>query len=181
METSDQGRCVRRGYVHVYTGNGKGKTTAALGLVLRAAGAGLRVFVAQFAKGSCSSELHALARLADRVTIRQFGLPRFIAGAPTRQDSALAAAGLGEVHAAVHGGEYDVVVLDEANIGTAMGLIDVDWLLDLIEARPEHLELVLTGRGADPRIVARADLVTDMCEVKHYFRQGIPARIGIEM
>jgi len=170
-----------RGYVHIYTGNGKGKTTAALGLAMRAAGAGLRVFIAQFAKGMDSSEVRAFARLSDQVVLRQFGLPRLILGRPTRLDARMAAQGLWEVETAVHGGEFGMVILDEANVGIALGLIDVDWLLELIHDKPEPLEMVITGQGAHPRLIERADLVTEMREIKHYYRRGVLARVGIEM
>ncbi len=170
-----------RGYVHVYTGNGKGKTTAALGLAMRAAGAGLRVFIAQFAKGMDSSEVHAFSRLSDHVVLKQFGLPHFVRGRPMPADGSMALRGLREVETAVHGGEYGMVILDEANVGVALGLLDVDWLLELIDQKPEPLELVLTGRGAHPRLIERADLVTEMREVKHYYRKGVLARIGVDM
>ena len=169
------------GYVQVYTGDGKGKTTAALGLALRAAGAGWNVFIGQFAKGLRTSELIALEeRLADRVTVRQFGLPRFIVGAPKADDLALARCGLDEAREAVTSGKYGLVILDEANVAVTLQLFSVDDLLALIDAKLPEVELVLTGRGADARLLARADLVTEMRLVKHYFQQGVAARRGIE-
>jgi cob(I)alamin adenosyltransferase len=170
-----------QGYVHVYTGNGKGKTTAALGLALRAVGAGHRVFIAQFAKGMDSSESRAFARLSDRVVLRQFGLPHFVRGQATPADVTIASLGLREVESAVHGGEYDMVVLDEANVAVKLGLLPLDWLLQLIVEKPEPLELVITGKAAHPRLIEIADLVTEMREVKHYFRRGVLARIGVDM
>jgi len=170
-----------RGYVHVYTGNGKGKTTAALGLAMRAAGAGLRVFIAQFAKGTESSEVRAFARLSDQVVLRQFGLPRLISGRPKPLDVSMAARGVSEVEQAVHGGEFGMIILDEANVGVVLGLLDVEWLLKLIDDKPEPLELVLTGQGAHPRLIERADLVTEMREIKHYFHRGVLARAGVDM
>lgn len=169
-----------RGYVHIYTGNGKGKTTAALGLAMRAAGAGMHVFIAQFAKGMESSELRAFSRLSDRVVVRQFGLPRFTR-LPTRADAQSASRGMQEIEAAIRSGEYGMVVLDEANIAVLLGLIRLEWLLSLIESKSDAMELVITGQGADPRLIERADLVTEMREIKHYYRQGILARVGIEM
>ncbi len=169
------------GYVQVYTGAGKGKTTAALGLALRAVGAGWNVFIGQFAKGTRTSELIALdQRLADRVTVRQFGLPRFISGAPNAEDLALARRGLDEARAAVSSGKYGLVILDEANVAVTLGLLSVDDLLALIDAKGPEVELVLTGRDADARLLQRADLVTEMRLVKHYFQQGVAARRGIE-
>jgi len=170
-----------RGYVHVYTGNGKGKTTAALGLAMRAAGAVLRVFIAQFAKGMDSSESHAFSRLSDQVVLRQFGLPHFIRGQPTRADLSMSSLGLHEVESAVRDGEYNMVILDEANIAVKLGLLRLDWLLQLVDEKPEPLELVITGQAAHPRLIELADLVTEMREVKHYFRQGILARVGVDM
>lgn len=170
-----------RGYVQVYTGEGKGKTTAALGLTLRAAGAGLRVFIGQFAKQGLFSEIVALRRLGDRVTCRQYGRGRWLQDTPGDGDDVQAAtAGLSEVRRVVREGHHDVVILDEADIATYYGLFTVDDLLELIDGKPPHVELVFTGRGADPRIVERADLVTEMREVKHYYRQGVMARRGIE-
>ena len=168
------------GFVHVYTGDGKGKTTAALGLALRAAGAGWNVFVAQFAKGVPSSELAVLERLSDCVTVRQFGRSRFVERIPEADDLDCAEQGLAECREVVLSGDYRLVVLDEANVAVALGLFPVEALLELIELRADPMELVLTGRWAHPRVVEAADLVTEMREVKHYFQRGVPARIGIE-
>jgi len=171
---------MEQGYVQVYTGNGKGKTTAALGLAIRAAGAGYQVFIGQFAKGQDYAELHAFKRFSDQVCIRQYGQAGFIVQSAQAADVAMAQDGLAEVKEAVFSGRYKVVILDEANIATHFGLFDVDDLLELIDNRPEHVELVLTGRCVHPRIVEKADLVTEMREVKHYYQRGVMARIGIE-
>jgi cob(I)alamin adenosyltransferase len=168
------------GYVHVYTGNGKGKTTAALGLALRAAGAGWKVFFAQFAKGTPTSEQAALARFHDRITIRQYGQADFIRHEPHEDDLDRAQHGLAECREAIASGRYRLVVLDEANLGPILRLFPVEELLELVDARPEGVELVLTGRSADRRLLDRADLVTEMQEIKHYYRQGVLARTGIE-
>jgi cob(I)alamin adenosyltransferase len=168
-------------YVHVYTGDGKGKTTAALGLALRAAGAGWDVFFGQFAKGGATSELLLLERLSDRITIRQFGHSEFVdSDCPASLDAELADDGWNQARRAVLSGNYALVVLDEVNVAVALGLIAVDSLLELIDARPPGVELVLTGRWAHPRVIQRADLVTEMREVKHYYRSGVLAREGIE-
>ena len=155
------------GYVHVYTGNGKGKTTAAMGLALRAAGAGWDVFIAQFGKPSPSSEVQALERFGDRITVRHY-VGRYVEQ------------GLAECKEALASGDYGLVILDEANVGPTLEMFAVEEILRLIDARQEHVELVITGRYADPVVMERADLVTEMREVKHYYQQGVLARIGIE-
>ena len=169
-----------RGYVHVYTGNGKGKTTAALGLALRAAGAGLRVFFAQFVKGRPSSEDAALARYDDLITLARFGRGCFIRGKPAPADVAAARRGLEEAATALRAGDYDVVVLDEANTAVHCGLFSADDLLALVDSRPEGVEVVITGRKAHPKVRARADLLTEMRDVRHYLARGVKARAGIE-
>jgi len=173
-------RSWERGYVHVYTGSGKGKTTAALGLALRAAGAGLRVFFAQFLKSGRYSEIAALERFGDRLTLRQYGRGRFVRGKPATEDAEAARTGLGEACEALLSGEYQVVVLDEANVAVALGLFPVDELLEIVACKPEGVELVITGRDADLRLIERADLVTEMRDVKHYYSRGVHARAGIE-
>jgi cob(I)alamin adenosyltransferase len=180
METDMASDDWTTGRIQVYTGDGKGKTTAALGLALRAAGAGLRVFIAQFVKGMRYSELDALDRFAELIEVRQFGIDGFIVGEPKPEDVAAARSGLAASRDILVAGEHRLVVLDEANIATHFGLIAVDELLALIDAKPPHVELVVTGRRADPRLVERADLVTEMREVKHYYAAGVPARRGIE-
>jgi len=160
------------GYVHVYTGNGKGKTTAALGLALRAAGAGWRVFFAQFGKHAPTSELSALERLADLISVRRFDAPY--------GDEDAAALALAECREALISGDYRLVILDEANLGPTLHLFSFHALLDLVDARPDDVELVITGRYAHPDVLERADLVTEMRELKHYYRRGVLARTGIE-
>ncbi len=169
-----------KGYVQVYTGNGKGKTTAAFGLALRAAGAGLRVYIAQFVKGMKYSELNALTMLKDYITIKQYGRDCFIYKEPKPEDIQAARDGLDEVREIMASGQYAVVILDEANIATYYNLFSVDELLDLIRTKPEAVELIITGRMADPRIIEEADLVTEMREIKHYYQDGVQAREGIE-
>jgi cob(I)alamin adenosyltransferase len=175
-----EGRDWLRGYVQVYTGDGKGKTTASFGLALRAAGAGLPVFIGQFAKGTHYSELDAFRRFTDLIELRQFGAGGFIRGQPSDEDRAAAAEGLAEVRRVFAAGRHRLVIMDEANIATHFGLFSVAELLALIEEKPANVELVLTGRRADPRIVARADLVTEMREIKHYYTAGVQARRGVE-
>lgn len=169
-----------KGYVQVYTGDGKGKTTAALGLALRAAGAGLRVYIAQFVKGMEYSEHKAIAKLSDSITVKQYGRRCFIYEEPEDEDIRLAREGLKEVKTIMCSGQYQVVILDEANIATYFNLFSVGELLDFIHARPKDIELIITGRMADPRIIEEADLVTEMKEIKHYYQRGVKARDGIE-
>jgi cob(I)alamin adenosyltransferase len=169
-----------KGYVQVYTGDGKGKTTAALGLALRATGAGLKVYIAQFVKGMDYSELNALRNLSDSIVIKQYGRDCFIRKAPVDEDRKLAREGLKEVWDVMCSGQYHIIILDEANIATHFNLFSVDDLLDLIHGKPEDVELVITGRRADPRVIAEADLVTEMKEIKHYYQKGVQAREGIE-
>ena len=171
---------MRRGYVQVYTGQGKGKTTASLGLALRAAGAGLRVLICQFMKKGEYSELRALRRLGDLVSVRQYGRGRFVGETPDQADIAAAERGLAEACGMIRSGSYDVVILDEVNVAVHCGLVSPEDLLGLIREKPKAVELVLTGRNAHERVMAEADLVTEMREVKHYFRRGVRARRGIE-
>ena len=169
-----------QGKVHVYTGDGKGKTTAALGLSIRAAGAGLRVFIAQFIKSDEYSEIKALKRFSDLITVEQFGLGGFIGGSPSAGDIEAAQKGAARVKEIVSAGNYDVVILDEANIAVKYKLISEQDLLDIIKAKSKNLELVITGRDAASKIIDTADLVTQMKAVKHYFQNGVEARVGIE-
>jgi cob(I)alamin adenosyltransferase len=169
-----------KGYVQVYTGDGKGKTTASLGLSIRAAGAGLSVYIAQFIKSGDYSEIKALKRFDDLISVEQFGLGRFIRGKPADADIKAGAAGIEKIKRVFSEGRYDVVIVEEGNTAAACGVILVEALLELIDIRPESTELVITGRGADPRVIEKADLVTEMQAVKHYYDKGVAARVGIE-
>ncbi|MBN2062842.1 MAG: cob(I)yrinic acid a,c-diamide adenosyltransferase [Deltaproteobacteria bacterium] len=169
-----------KGYVQVYTGDGKGKTTAALGLALRAVGAGLRVYIAQFLKGMEYSELHSIERYSDLITLRQYGTKCFINGKPGGEDFRLSRLGFEESREAILSGKYQLVILDEANIAVFFGLLKVEDLIELIDIRPADVELVITGRYADPELMEKADLVTEMKEIKHYYAGGVQAREGIE-
>ena len=169
-----------KGYIQVYTGDGKGKTTAALGLALRAAGAGLTVLVAQFLKQGEYSEIAALKALGDLITVRQYGCGRFVRGMPTEEEKKSAGQGLEEIRHHLQNGSFDVIVVEEGNVAVTCGLITEDDLLDLMRIKPEKTELVITGRGAADRVIKNADLVTEMKEVKHYFKKGVSARKGIE-
>lgn len=171
----------RRGTVQVYTGDGKGKTTAALGLALRAVGHGLSVYVLQFMKGSSNyGELTSAAKLQGFI-IEQSGRDEFVDKKnPAQVDIDLAAQGLEKARAAVAGGDYDIVILDEINVAVDFGLISIEDVLSLIETRPRHVELVLTGRSAHPNVVRAADLVSEVLNIKHHYDSGVEAREGIE-
>jgi cob(I)alamin adenosyltransferase len=169
-----------QGYVQVYTGDGKGKTTAALGLALRAAGAGLKIYIGQLIKSADYSEIKALKRFSEQITLAQFGRGCFIKGAPCAADIDAAQKGLAAIHQALTSEAFDVVIADEVNVAFGCGLLSEADLLDLIKARPAGVELVLTGRNAPAAVLAQADLVTEMREVKHYFQKGVMARDGIE-
>lgn len=169
------------GQFQVYTGDGKGKTTAALGLALRARGAGLRVYVGQFIKRGAFSEIAPLRRLG--VAVEQYGSGHglLIGRAPDTDDLACARAGCEQLATALDSGDYDVVIADEINCALTCGLLAEGDLLALIERRPEGVELVFTGRGACEAVLEKADLITEMRAVKHYYRdKGLPARTGIE-
>jgi len=171
---------VVKGYIQVYTGNGKGKTTAALGLSLRAVGAGFNVFIAQFVKGMEYSELKSIKQLSPKITLKQFGHDCFIYQNPKDEDFKVAREGFEEVKKIVAGGKFDLVILDEINIATHYKLISIKEILKLLETKPENVEIVLTGRNVDKRIIEIADLVTEMKEIKHYYQKGVQARKGIE-
>ncbi|RUM89904.1 MAG: cob(I)yrinic acid a,c-diamide adenosyltransferase [Thermodesulfatator sp.] len=171
---------MKKGYVQVYTGDGKGKTTAAIGLSVRAIGAGFRVLFAQFLKKGEFSEIKALAIFGDRIRILQFGSGRFVRGRPQRSDFERARHGLQEIRKEMSSGRFDLVVLDEANVAMKLGLIPVEDMLELIRSKPKGTELVLTGRGAPGQILQVADLVSECRVVKHYLGAGVKARTGIE-
>ncbi|HEY76782.1 MAG TPA: cob(I)yrinic acid a,c-diamide adenosyltransferase [Thermoflexia bacterium] len=169
-----------KGYVQVYTGDGKGKTTAALGLALRASGHGMYTYIGQFMKGQHYGELDAL-RDHPYITIEQYGDVRCIRREEvTPEHVAQARRGLERAREAMLSGRYDIVVLDEVNVSIWFGLLTVEEVLAFIDQKPPDVELVLTGRRAPQEIVDRADLVTEMREVKHYYQQGVMARKGIE-
>lgn len=169
-----------KGYVQVYTGNGKGKTTAAFGLALRAAGAGLKVYIGQFLKKGEYSELNSINKFKDFIKIEQFGGKRFIGQKIREEDRKLAKKGFKKIREIIFSREYNVVILDEINVALYFKLIPENDLIDLIKNKPSEIELVLTGRYASPQIIETADLVTEMRKIKHYFSKGVIARAGIE-
>ncbi len=167
------------GKTQVYTGDGKGKTTAAMGQALRALGHGQRVLVVQFLKGRPTGEINILREMKN-VTVERFGSSQFVCGDPTPEDMTLAREGFEKARAAVMSGDYDLVILDEINILVDYKMIDVDQVLGLIKERPEGVELILTGRNAHPQVVDAADLVSEVRAVKHYYKEGVGARPGVE-
>lgn len=177
----------RHGLVLVHTGDGKGKTTAAMGLAVRAWGAGLRVHIIQFIKNrKATGEMKAIDVLAaadGRIAIEQCGrgFTRRGAGAQDKEaHRAAALAGLERAESIMKGGKADLLILDEINYAVKFGLVTIDEVLAVLDMRPSDMHVVLTGRDAAPEIVARADLVTEMKLIKHPYEQGIPAQLGIE-
>jgi cob(I)alamin adenosyltransferase len=173
---------IGKGYVQVYTGNGKGKTTAALGLAFRAWGRGLKTYIGQFMKGQPYAELTSAKATDGHITIEQYGKDTFIhvKNPPDPEDVKMAQDGMAKLRVAVTGGEYSIVIADEINTSHFFHLISTEEILDLIESKPEGVELVLTGRYCPDEICERADLVSEMKEVKHYYTQDVQARDGIE-
>lgn len=179
---------MKRGYVQVYTGDGKGKTTAAIGLCVRALGAGLSVYFGQFIKGMRYSEIKVLESIQllgsdpelAKLKIEQYGRGCFIYRDPGPEDLDAAAQGIQKALKALVSGTYDLVVLDEINVAHKIGLVSDDDLRLLLDRRPGTVELVFTGRYAPPFLLARADLVTEMRPLRHYYEKGVQARDGIE-
>lgn len=170
---------MEKGYIHVYTGNGKGKTTAALGLAVRAVSAGKKVFFGQFVKGMDYSELKSQDFIPN-FKIQQFGKDCFIEKDPSDEDIKLARDGLQVCKEILKSGQYDLVVLDELNIAIYYRLFTVEEAMEVIKARAPHVEVVVTGRYAEEKLIEIADLVTNMKEVKHYYMEGILSRPGID-
>lgn len=163
--------------IQVYTGDGKGKTTAALGLAIRAAGAGLKVYIGQFLKGGYYYELATLKKLK-KIKVEQFGSGCFIRKAPSRKDKELARCGLEKARR--HLKDYDLIILDEINVALKLNLLRLKDVLRFMRAVPKKTELILTGRNAHPEILKLADLISEIKAKKHYFQRGIKARKGIE-
>lgn len=168
------------GTVQVYTGDGKGKTTAALGLALRAAGHGMRIYIGQFIKNDEYSEIRIIRERFPEITLEQYGRGCFIIREPEAEDIRAAQSGLEKLSSAMLSDKYDLVIADEINVAVKLGLLKTEDLITLCNNRPRHVELVLTGRGASAELIDAADLATCMQEVKHYYKAGIPARHGIE-
>lgn len=172
---------LEKGLVQVYTGDGKGKTSSAFGLALRAVGRGLKVYIIQFIKGGFDyGELYVVDRLPN-LKLKAFGRGKFVTERPPgKEDVELAQEALALSQEVVKSGEYDIVILDEISVALNLKLISLEKVLELIKHKPKHVELVLTGRSAPGEIIKAADLVTEMREVKHPFHKGYQARKGIE-
>jgi len=164
--------------IQVYTGNGKGKTTAALGLTLRGVGAGLKVYFAQFVKGKDCAEIKVLKKMK-AVKLGRFGSHCFIKKC-TKQDFVLAKQGLAAVEEALSSKKYDLVVLDEVIVALDLKLLKTSAVVRLMKNCPKDTELVLTGRNAQKEILKHADLISEIKEIRHYFHKGVKARKGIE-
>jgi cob(I)alamin adenosyltransferase len=169
------------GLIHVYTGHGKGKTTAAMGQAMRAAGQGYKVYVVQFMKGwPYYGELHTVGQHPN-IVLKQFGRPDFVNKEnPEPVDIRMAQEALDHARKIVRSGEYDLVILDEVNVALEWKLIELQDVLSLLDEKPEGVELIMTGRYAHPDVIARADLVTEMREIKHPYREGVLGRQGID-
>jgi len=172
---------LQKGLVQVYTGEGKGKTSAAFGLALRAIGRGLKVYIIQFIKGGFDyGELYIVDKLPN-IELKAFGRGKFVTEKPPRkEDIKHAEDALQLAEKVVESGEYDVVILDEINVALNLNLIKIEGVLELLKNKPKHVELVLTGRYATKEIIEVADLVTEMREIKHPYNKGFQAREGIE-
>ena len=171
-----------KGYIQVYTGNGKGKTTAALGLALRAAGHGLKTYIGQFIKGQKYGELFAIQKLAPMISIKQFGRSGFIhvTKDPDKIDINKARKGLESCRKAMLSGNYRIIIMDEINVAVYFNLITEEEVHLLLDQKPENVEVILTGRYAPDSFIQRADLVSEINNVKHYYDSGVKARDGIE-
>jgi cob(I)alamin adenosyltransferase len=170
-----------KGLVFVFTGNGKGKTTAAMGQVLRAVGHGLKVLVIQFMKGKKYGEVLAAEKYLPEVTIYQCGLDSFVMrGNPAPVDVELAVQGLNIAKKALSSGEYNMVILDEINVALDFKLLSIDDVVEMIKNKAPSVDLILTGRYAPPEIIAVADTVSEVQEIKHHYSAGVKERAGIE-
>jgi len=169
------------GLVLVYTGNGKGKTTAALGLALRAIGHGARVFMVQFKKGDPNyGEIQAIRRYLPNFTVVQTGKNKMQLGMLKEDDPALTRQGFQRGREALYSGKYDLCIFDEINVVMNYGLLPVSDVLEMLAGRPAHVDVVLTGRNAPVEIIEAADLVSEVKEIKHHLKNGIKARLGME-
>jgi cob(I)alamin adenosyltransferase len=172
---------LEKGLVQVYTGDGKGKSSAAFGLALRAIGRGLKVYIVQFIKGGFDyGELYVVEKLPN-LTLKAFGRGEFVTQKPpAKVDVDYAQEALALAERVVASGEYDIVILDEVNVALNLKLIELERVMKMLRNKPKHVELILTGRYAPNEVVEAADLVTEMKEVKHPYSKGFQARKGIE-
>jgi len=173
---------LEKGYIQIYTGNGKGKTTAALGLALRAAGRGLKTFIVQFMKNSPYGEIKILEQMPNWVTLEYYGNDSFVFSnkAAGETDIYMAQQALHRARKAMSSNKYDIVIMDEVCVALFFALLKTQDVLSLLEEKPGNIELILTGRYCPPELIEKADLVTEMQEIKHYYQKGVAARKGIE-
>ena len=173
---------MEKGYLQVYTGNGKGKTTCMLGLTLRASGAGKKIYIGQFMKDDEYSEIKAIREFLPNVTVEQYGTGKGFAkkGALKDYDIACGNNGYDRAIEILKQNEYDIYIFDEINVAVYMDILTKEQIHSLIDIKPEEAELILTGRYALDSVIERADLVTEMKEIKHYYKKGVMARVGIE-
>ncbi len=167
------------GFIHIYTGDGKGKTTAAVGLTLRALGAGKKVYFSQFMKALPSHEIEMLQKCSENIVIDREWDGKFIVDKPSARQIKMVKDQLGRVLKAFKK-DFEIIVCDEIIVTTVFGILKENDILDLMEKKPDGVELILTGRGATKKMIAKADLVTQMKKIKHYFDKGVKAREGIE-
>lgn len=173
---------LNKGYTQIYTGNGKGKSTAAIGQAVRAAGFGLKIYIAQFMKEFPYNELNSLKHLSEWITIEQFGSDDFVyqKQMPNKVELDKAKLGLAKAKAKMLSKKYDVVILDEVCVSIHFGLLSDEEILTFMKMKPDNVELILTGRYCPDKLLEKADLVTEMKEIKHYYQEGVLARKGIE-
>ena len=171
---------LKKGLIHIYTGNGKGKTTAAIGLGIRATGNDFKVYMVQFMKGRRYSEIDAL-EIIPNFTVFQSGRDEFVSKEnPEQIDIDLASKGFEHAKKIINAGKHDLVILDEINVAIDFNLIPLENVMKLLEEKPENVEVVMTGRYADPEIVRQADLVSEILEIKHPYNEGVQSRKGID-
>ena len=173
---------LEKGFIQLYTGNGKGKTTASLGLALRAAGTGLKTIIIQFMKGQHYSELESVKKLDGLITIEQYGSKKFCMPDKKNFDDHYYYARKGFTRAldVIEDDQYSIVILDEIVTALLFTLVTMDDIKEIIKKKPDNRELVLTGRGAPQEVIDLCDLVTEMKEIKHYYTEGVLNRVGIE-
>ena len=169
-----------KGYIQVYTGTGKGKTTASIGLAIRAAGSGKKVFIAQFVKSMEYNEIKILRLLREYIEVKLYGHGCFITKNPSQEDIVAAKKGLEEVLSIMQSYNYDLIILDELTIAIYYGLLTIEEVMEFLRKKPHEIELVITGRYTPKEVMEYADLVTDMVEIKHYYQQGVLSREGFD-
>jgi cob(I)alamin adenosyltransferase len=173
---------LEKGYIQIYTGKGKGKSTAAIGQAVRAAGFGLKTYIVQFMKEFSYSELNSLKHLSEWITIEQFGGDEFVykKEPPDKNEIDKARRGLATAKSRMLSKKYDLIILDEVCVSIYFGLFSDEEILTFIKQKPENVELILTGRYCPEKLLEKADLVTEMNELKHYYQDGVTSRKGIE-